>query len=540
VAPLAAEMGFAYPELTKAKSVVEKVLLHEEEQFAQTLDQGMKLLEQTLTGLKTQTIPGEVVFRLYDTYGFPPDLTADIARERNLSLDYAGFESSMEKQRQQSQAASQFAPIAEGDLTLSGETEFVGYECLTGSATVIGLVHNGKMIESLAVDMEGAVILDRTPFYAESGGQVGDKGELFFENGLFVVHDTQKRGAVFLHYGKLQSGELKTGIKVSAEVAASRHEVMLNHTATHLLHAALRRILGEHVTQKGSLVAADRLRFDFSHFTALKPEQIKEVERLVNQQIRANLDCHIDFKSMDEAKKSGAMALFDEKYGDEVRVLSIGEFSMELCGGTHLSHTGQIGLFKIIQETGIAAGVRRIEAITGEKALDWIDQQSQEIDSIASLLKTPKEEVVSKLQQLLAQTRGQEKTLSQLKQQIMRAQLDALMAKAVTVENTPILAEKIADADLEDLRYLVDLCKQRWEKGVILLAAIVNGKIQLVAGVSKNSVNQYKAGELVSFAAQELGGKGGGRADSAQGGGDRLEKLDEVLAMTKEWAKQKK
>jgi alanyl-tRNA synthetase len=499
----------------------------------------MKLLEQVLSGLTDKTIPGEVIFRLYDTYGFPPDLTGDIARERGLMLDYAGFESAMEKQRQQSQAASQFSRMEEGELSFSGETEFTGYESLSNKATVTGLIQNNQMVERLSQG-EGVVILDRTPFYAESGGQVGDKGQLFFEGGVFVVHDTQKKGAVFLHHGKLQSEALLVGAKVSAEVDASRHAIMLNHTATHLLHAALRRLLGEHVIQKGSLVEADRLRFDFSHFSPMTPLQIKQVERLVNQQIRANLPCHTDFKSANDAKKAGAMALFDEKYGDEVRVLSIGEFSMELCGGTHISQTGQIGLFKIITETGIAAGVRRLEAITGEKALDWVDQQVASVQSTAELLKAPPDEISAKLQQLLAQSRAQDKTLSQLKQQLMRTQLDSLMAKAVLVGDMPVLVEKIVDANAEDLRYLVELCKQKWDKGVVLLATVVDGKAQLVAGVSKQSLDQIKAGELVGFVAQQLGGKGGGRPDLAQGGGDQVQKLDEALASVVQWLEEKR
>lgn len=538
VAPLVSEMGFAYPELTKAKAVIEKVLLHEEEQFAKTLDQGMRLLEGVLEGLTTDVIPGDVVFRLYDTFGFPPDLTGDIARERNLSIDYPGFELAMEKQRQQSQAASHFAPVAEEELVLSGATEFTGYATLSNPATITGLVQNGKMVERLAAGEAGIVILDRTPFYAESGGQVGDKGQLFFEGGVFAVQDTQKKGEVFLHHGKLMSGALTVGAQVTAEVDSSRHAIMLNHTATHLLHAALRRLLGDHVIQKGSLVEADRLRFDFSHFTAVTPAQLKDLERLVNQQIRANLSCHTDFKSQDEAKKAGAVALFDEKYGDEVRVLSIGEFSMELCGGTHISQTGQIGLFKIITETGIAAGVRRIEAVTGEKALDWVDRQVATVQTTAELLKAPTDEIAVKLQQVLAQTRAQEKLLTQFKQQALLKELDALLAKATTVENIPVLVEKMADVTAEDLRYLVEQCKQKWEKGVVLLVTVAGGKVQLVAGVSKNSVNQFKAGELVGFVAQQLGGKGGGRPDLAQGGGEQVEKLDEALGSVVSWVRQ--
>jgi alanyl-tRNA synthetase len=530
VPALAAEMGFAYPELIKAKAVVEKVLLHEEEQFAQTLEQGMKLLEQALENLTDNLIPGGVVFRLYDTYGFPPDLTADIARERNLSLDYAGFEQAMEKQRQQSQAASQFKQHKGEELLLSGETQFIGYDCLTSDAIVTGLVRAGNRVEHLSEKEEGAVILDRTPFYAESGGQVGDKGQLFFEGGVFLVEDTQKKGAVFLHYGTVQSGILTIDTPINAEVDASRHAVMRNHTATHLLHAALRRVLGEHVIQKGSLVEADRLRFDFSHFSALTSAQLKEVEQLVNQQIRANLTCNTAFQSAEEAKKSGAMALFDEKYGDEVRVLYIGAFSMELCGGTHVAYTGQIGVFRILSETGIAAGVRRIEAITGEKAMEWLDTQIAILQETASLLKTQPEETPAKLQQLLAQLRAQDKTLLQLKQQSMRTQLDSLMATA-----GDILVAQITDAEVEGLRYLAEQYKQKQETGVVLLATVIDGKVQLVGGVGKQRIDSMKAGELVAFAAEQLGGKGGGRPDLAQGSGADVEKLAQVLDSVREW-----
>lgn len=538
VAPLAAEMGFAYPELTKAKPVIEKVLLREEEQFAQTLDQGMKLLEQTLRGLTGNTIPGDVIFRLYDTYGFPPDLTGDIARERDLNLDYVGFEAAMKKQREQSQAASQFTFAEENELTLSGVTEFTGYDRLNDQATVTGLIQQGVMVEELTAGSEGAVILDRTPFYAESGGQVGDKGQLFFEEGLFLVQDTQKKGAVFLHQGKLQTGALKVGIKVSAEVDASRHAIMLNHSATHLLHAALRRLLGEHVVQKGSLVEADRLRFDFSHFTALTPEQIKAVERLVNQQIRANLSCHIDFMSPEEAKKTGAMALFDEKYGDEVRVLNMGEFSIELCGGTHVSHTGQIGLFKILQETGIASGVRRIEAITGEKALDWLDRQEENIQTTAELLKTSSEEVPTKLQQLLAQNRLLEKEVSVLKQEVIKSNLEQIFSTTQIVDGLQVLVLKTPLNEMESLRYLVEQYKQKYkENSLIFLATEVDNKIHLMVG----STCLIKAGELIGFVAEQLGGKGGGRADFAQGGAvaRNVLALDNALASVIPWVRGK-
>ena len=539
VEPLAAEMGLAYPELTKARTVIEKVLLHEEEQFAQTLDQGIKLLEQTLLALHHNSIPGDIIFRLYDTYGFPPDLTGDIARERGLSLDYAGFEAAMEKQRRQSQAASQFSIIEKEELTFSGQTEFTGYHRLTDEANVIGLVVQNKMVETLCGGDEGAVILGRTPFYAEAGGQVGDKGQLFFESGSFLVRDTQKKGAVFLHNGIMQTGSLAIGAKVTAEVDASRHAVMLNHSATHLLHAALRRLLGEHVIQKGSLVEADRLRFDFSHFAPLTAEQIKAAERLVNQQIRADLNAQIDFMSPEEAKKIGAMALFNEKYGDEVRVLRMGEFSMELCGGTHVEKTGQIGLFKIIHETGIASGVRRIEAVTGEKALDWLEQQEKYLDATAALLKTSREEIAAKVEQLSAQNRALEKEVMALKHKVIQSRTDKIFANIQDISGLKILVEKIEDTDSEGLRYLIERYRQKYpERSLILLVTADNKKVHLLSG---STTTDIAAGELIKFVTAQLGGKGGGRPDIAQGGAawTGAPALDAALQSAKTWVHEK-
>jgi alanyl-tRNA synthetase len=539
VAPLAAQMGGAYSELVKAQPVVEKVLQHEEEQFAQTLDLGMRLLEQTLQNLTDKVIPGDVLFKLYDTYGFPPDLTGDIARERGFTIDQAGFEAAMAKQRQLSQASSQFSRSDENVLSFAGSTEFTGYDRLSDEGNVTALVRNNEMVQELTAGDAGIVVLDRTPFYAESGGQIGDRGQLFFESGVFAVEDTQKQGEVYLHRGHLQSGKLTVGIKVTAEVDAVRHATMRNHSATHLLHAALRRLLGEHVIQKGSLVEPDRLRFDFSHFSAMTAEQIKEVERLVNQQIRANLACHIEFTTPQGAKEKGAMALFEEKYGDEVRVLSMGEFSVELCGGTHVSRTGDIGAFRIIQETGIAAGVRRIEAITGEKVLDYLDQQESELRKVAELLKAPREDVTTRLQQVLTQNRAQEKTITQYKLQLLQTQFEELMNRAASVQGISVLVEKIADADVEGLRHLVELYKQKSPQGIVLLSTVLDNKVQLVAGVSKQTTSQIKAGDLVGFVAQQLGGKGGGRPDLAQGGGERVEQLDAVLAQVVPWVEQK-
>ncbi len=538
VKPLAEEMGGAYPELTQAQQRVEKVLQHEEEQFAETLDQGMKLLERALENLPDKTIPGDVLFRLYDTYGFPPDLTADIARERGLALDYAGFEVQMAKQRQKSQAASQFGAAKE-ELSIPGETEFIGYDIMSAEATVTHLIQNNALVEQLESGATASVVLDRTPFYAESGGQVGDKGQLFFEGGIFQVTDTQKNGLVYLHLGQLISGTLRVGTQVSAEVAAARHSIMLNHSATHLLHAALRRVLGEHVVQKGSLVEENRLRFDFAHFAPLSAAELKEVESLVNQQIRANLPCHTEFMTADRAKASGAMALFSEKYGDEVRVLSMGEFSVELCGGTHVARTGDIGVFKITTETGIAAGVRRIEAVTGAKALLWIEQMQEDLQQIAGLLKTTPGETPSKLQQLLEKNRSQEKSLQQLQQKMSHSQLDDLIAAATVVQDVQVIATIVPAANIDTLRQLVDQLKQKLPRAVVVLATIQAEKAQVIAGVSKECQTHFPANELVSFVAQQLGGKGGGRADLAQGGGEQVEHLQPALAGVAAWVTSK-
>ncbi|MDQ2994666.1 MAG: alanine--tRNA ligase, partial [Pseudomonadota bacterium] len=415
VQPLVEAMGEAFPNLAKEQQRIEQVLQREEEQFAKTLEQGMGLLEQALAQLTGKEIPGEVVFKLYDTYGFPTDLTADIARERNLTVDYAGFERCMTVQRQQSQTASQFAVDYTGQLQIDGETDFTGYDKTTDSAMVAALFNEaGAAVLKLSSGERGIVVLDRTPFYAEAGGQVGDTGKLVFEQGSFVVSDTQKQGMVYLHHGQISAGSLTVNIRVDAEVDSSRQATMLNHTATHLLHAALRRIVGAHVIQKGSLVAPHRLRFDFAHHEPLSEQQIFAVERLVNQQIRANLIGNTETMTPEQATKKGAMALFGEKYGDEVRVLSIGEFSMELCGGTHVKNTGEIGLFKIISETGIAAGIRRLEALTGEDAVEWIESNQRVLSDAAVLLKTNRQNFMDKLNQTMTEHRQFEKELVKL------------------------------------------------------------------------------------------------------------------------------
>lgn len=539
VAALVEQMGAAYPELKEQQATIEKILKHEEQQFAATLDQGMKVLEKALSEMKQPVIPGAVLFRLYDTFGFPPDLTADIARERNLTIDFAGFETEMERQRQLSQASSQFAAIQETQLQIPGETVFVGYDHLTSEAQVNLLIYNNAFVNELTAGMQGLVILNQTPFYAESGGQIGDKGQLFFENGVFQVTDTQKRGLVYLHLGEVKSGTLSIGSKVTAEVDASRLDTMLNHSATHLLHAALRRILGTHVVQKGSLVDPERLRFDFAHFAPMSAVEVQAVEQLVNQQIRANLQSHIEFMKPEDAKNSGAMALFDEKYGDEVRVLSMGEFSVELCGGTHVQRSGDIGLFKIIYEGGVAAGIRRIEALTGERALDCYRKKEQNLAAVADILKVSETEIEGRIRQLLQQNRDLQKTLEKQTRSNITSQLDDLLSSAKKVENITVLTAELPNVNIEVLRQVMDQLKQKLSKGVIVLATQNEGRVQLVAGVTKNCLDQFKAGELVGYVAEQLGGKGGGRPDLAQGGGEKVENLSQALASVDGWVRDK-
>ncbi len=530
VQPLVDVMGDAYPRLNEEKERIIAVLKREEDQFAKTLDQGMQLLEEAFGKIKGQEIPGDVVFKLYDTYGFPTDLTADIARERGYTVDYAGFDEAMGAQRKQSQSASQFAVDYTGQLQVQGETDFTGYDKTTDEATVTALFdQDGKAIKELNEGQSGIVVLDRTPFYAEAGGQIGDKGKIQYEKGSFIVTDTKKQGMVHLHYGKINHGVLSVNTKVDAEVDSDRQAIMLNHTATHLLHAALRRIVGTHVIQKGSLVAAERLRFDFTNHEPLTPQQIAEVEKLVNQQIRANLTGHVDVMSPEQATKKGAMALFGEKYGDEVRVLSIGEFSMELCGGTHVKHTGEIGLFKIISETGIAAGIRRIEALTADAALAWLEEAESQLSQAAQLFKTNRQNLISKIEQSLEEKRQLEKELQQLKSQLAGSKTSDLINQAKEINGVQVLVARVDGIDTKTSRDLIDQLKDKLGTGIILLATVEDQKIRLIAGVTKNLIDRFSAGELVNFVATQLGGKGGGRPDLAQGAGENPEKLDAVL-----------
>ncbi|MCW8944789.1 MAG: alanine--tRNA ligase [Sedimenticola sp.] len=539
VATLSQEMGAAYPELPDMADQVTRVLRLEEERFAETLEQGMKILDQTIEALDGTQIPGETVFKLYDTYGFPTDLTADIARERELSLDMEGFEQAMEAQRERARAASQFGSVQEVDITLDGATEFTGYDKLESKATVIAMFQNGESVETLGDGEDGLIVLDRTPFYAESGGQVGDVGVLAAGETHFSVADTQKQGGdVFIHRGQFHGASLRVGSEVVAQVDEQKREATaLNHSATHLMHAALQRVLGDHVQQKGSLVNPERLRFDFSHFEPVSREQIKEIERMVNEQIRENHTVQTRIMSLDDAKASGAMALFGEKYGDNVRVLRMGDFSTELCGGTHVKAVGDIGLFKITAETGIASGVRRIEAVTGAAAIQWVEEDENRLQRVADLVKSGRDDVAEKVSQLVDKSRRLEKELEQLKGKLASAAGSDLAGSAVDVDGVKVLAAKLEGVDPKSLRDTMDQLKNKLGSAVILLAAVTGDKVSLVAGVTKDQIPGLKAGDLVKFVAEQVGGKGGGRPDMAQAGGNNPEALPAALASVEGWVK---
>jgi alanyl-tRNA synthetase len=537
VGPLIEEMGEAYPELVKARASVERVLRVEEERFAETLDQGMRILEEDIGELSGTTIPGDTVFRLYDTYGFPVDLTADIARERGLGIDIDGFERAMEQQRQRARAASQFGADYHAGVQLQGATEFTGYEHLQDRSVVTALVRDGQPVDVLEAGQEGLVVLEKTPFYAESGGQVGDRGELRSEGASFEVRDTQKQASgVFAHIGRLRAGVLRVGDGVDARVDGDkRRATALNHSATHLLHAALRQVLGEHVAQKGSLVEPERLRFDFSHFEPMTVAQVREVEDLVNQEIRANADVRTDLMSYDDAIAAGAMALFGEKYGSTVRVLRIGEFSTELCGGTHVRRAGDIGLFKIVAESGVASGVRRIEAVTGDRALDYVRETEQQLGTVAELVKAGRDNLADRVRQMLERSRRLEKELNQLKGQLASSAGGELAEQAVDVGGLKVLAARLDGADSKSLRDTVDQLKNKLGKAAVVLATVTDGKVSLVAGVTKGETDRVKAGDLVNFVAARVGGKGGGRPDMAQAGGSDPAGLDPALAAVAGW-----
>jgi alanyl-tRNA synthetase len=536
VVPLCDEMGEAYPELPKARLQVERVLRQEEERFAETLDNGLGILEDAIARLKGREIPGDTIFKLYDTYGFPVDLTNDIARERGLLLDMAGFEQAMQAQRERARAASQFAADYREDGDAGGSTEFSGYDLLEDAGKVIKLYREGASVDSLRAGEEGAIVLDRTPFYAESGGQVGDQGLLRYERGAFVVRDTQKRGGSFVHIGRMQEGRIDSGAQLKAWVDPDlRRSTAYNHSATHLLHAALRKVLGEHVTQKGSLVAADRLRFDFSHFEAVTPEQLTTIENMVNQEIRNNHAVETREMPIDEAKAAGAMSLFGEKYGATVRVLRMGEFSMELCGGTHVSRTGDIGLFRIIAEGGVAAGVRRIEAVTGAAALAYVQREEKLLDHLAGLLKGNRESIEQKVTQVLERSRHLEKEIEQLKAKLASSQGGDLAAQAEAIDGINVLAAKLDGADARQLRETVDQLKSKLGSAAIVLASVSGDKVSLVAGVTKDVMDRVPAGELVNSVAQQVGGKGGGRPDMAQAGGSQPLALESALKTVPDW-----
>jgi alanyl-tRNA synthetase len=532
VGSVEAQMGAAYPELDRQRAHVERVLRQEEERFAETLSQGMWILEDAIRGLGSgRVIPGETAFKLYDTYGFPEDLTADIARERNLTVDHAGFESAMAAQRERARRASRFAAGGSQTPALEEPTQFLGYDTLEGSGAVTALFVDGAPVLALEAGTAGAVVLDRTPFYAESGGQVGDTGLLAGASGRFRVDDTVKFGAAHGHVGVLEEGRVQVGEKLTASVDARRRAaIVLNHSATHLLHAALRTVLGPHVQQKGSLVAPDRLRFDFSHYEAVKPGELRRIEALVNEQIRGNALAEIREMPYPEAIASGALAFFGEKYAEDVRVLKLGDFSTELCGGTHVGRAGDIGILKITSEAGIAAGVRRIEAVTGEGALEWIEANDAAIKQVAGLVKGSREDVAEKVAQLVERNRTLERELDALKGQLASGGARDLLAETREVSGVKVLAARLDGADAKALRDAADRLRDQLGSGVVVLGAVEGDKVRLVAGVSKDLTGMLKAGEIIRPVAEWVGGRGGGRPDFAQAGGTEPGKLDEALA----------
>ncbi|HFE3040674.1 TPA: alanine--tRNA ligase [Escherichia coli] len=540
VGPLIDVMGSAGEDLKRQQAQVEQVLKTEEEQFARTLERGLALLDEELAKLSGDTLDGETAFRLYDTYGFPVDLTADVCRERNIKVDEAGFEAAMEEQRRRAREASGFGADYNAMIRVDSASEFKGYDHLELNGKVTALFVDGKAVDAINAGQEAVVVLDQTPFYAESGGQVGDKGELKGANFSFAVEDTQKYGQAIGHIGKLAAGSLKVGDAVQADVdEARRARIRLNHSATHLMHAALRQVLGTHVSQKGSLVNDKVLRFDFSHNEAMKPEEIRAVEDLVNTQIRRNLPIETNIMDLEAAKAKGAMALFGEKYDERVRVLSMGDFSTELCGGTHASRTGDIGLFRIISESGTAAGVRRIEAVTGEGAIATVHADSDRLSEVAHLLKGDSNNLADKVRSVLERTRQLEKELQQLKEQAAAQESANLSNKAIDVNGVKLLVSELSGVEPKMLRTMVDDLKNQLGSTIIVLATVVEGKVSLIAGVSKDVTDRVKAGELIGMVAQQVGGKGGGRPDMAQAGGTDAAALPAVLASVKGWVSAK-
>jgi alanyl-tRNA synthetase len=536
VAVLEKEMGSAYPELVRGRTQVERVLKLEEERFAETLANGMSLLEEAIKSVRGKMIDGETVFKLYDTYGFPADLTADIARERDMTIDQAGFDAAMEEQRRRSQEASKFGVDLSSGASIDSRTLFQGYEGLESEGKVVALLRGGTTVAELSSGEQGEVILDRTPFYAESGGQVGDAGELSSPGVHFVVSDTQKRGAAHSHIGRVAAGKIRVGDTLEAMVNGERRRATaLNHTATHLLHAALRKVLGTHVQQKGSLVAPDRLRFDFSHMQPVSLAELREIEHLVNTEIRRNTAAEIELMDYDSAVNSGAMALFGEKYEKNVRVLRIGDFSMELCGGTHVNRAGDIGFFKIVSESGVASGVRRIEAITGDAALDYVEKSDELLRDLSNLVRGSRDDVKDKVRDALERIRQMEKEIRSLRDKLASGAGVELGSDAIDIQGVKVVATKIDGADAGALRNAVDQLKSRLKSAVIVLASVENAqKVVLVAGVTADVTSRVKAGELVGTIASQVGGKGGGRPDFAQAGGSNPAALDAALAAVPE------
>lgn len=539
VEDLVEQMGEAYPELVKNSQHVANVLLKEEQRFAETLEHGMKILQQAIESMQGRVIDGETVFKLYDTYGFPVDLTADVAREQQLEIDHEGFEKAMAEQKERARSHSQFAA---GDNVIQlqdvQKTEFKGYDSLAEDCQVMSILKDGNEVNALDAGSAAIIILNHTPFYGESGGQVGDSGELLAGDTRFVVNDTQKQSDVFLHIGQLESGTIKVGDKIYAHVNEQRRQaIKLNHSATHLMHEALRKVLGDHVQQKGSLVDSEKLRFDFSHFQPMTETEIRQIEGLVNDEIRMNLQTRAQLMSIDEARETGAMMLFGEKYGSTVRVLSIGSDSVELCGGTHVERAGDIGLFKIVMETGVAAGVRRIEALTGEAAMQRFYDDEDQLDRLAVLVKAGRDDVMQKVEQLQHNQRKLEKELEQLKSRIASQAGGDMAAQAVDIDGIKVLAAKLEGADVKTLRETVDQLKNKLGQAVVVLATTEEGKVSIIAGVSKAESAKVRAGDLVNMVAQQCGGKGGGRPDMAQAGGNQPENLATALNSVAQWVK---
>jgi alanyl-tRNA synthetase len=540
VGALAEQMGEAYPELVDQLPVIEKVLRVEEEQFSKTLERGMNILAQTLTELDGTVIPGDVVFKLYDTYGFPADLTADVAREQNYTIDEAGFTDAMQAQRARAQQASNFGTDYNETLKITHNTEFTGYDKTQDQANVVEIIVDNQTVETIEAGQQGIIILDNTAFYAESGGQAGDCGSLLSnDTNVFTVTDTKKIANAFGHQGIANATICKGQSLLTVVDSTRRDAIKLNHSATHLLHAALRQLLGDHVSQKGSLVDDDKLRFDFAHFEAITTEQLNTIEQLVNEQVRANHQLNTQLMDLDEAKASGAMALFGEKYDEKVRVVSMGEFSTELCGGTHVNQTGDIGLFKLTSESGIASGVRRIEAITGATALAYVQQQAQTLQQAANLLKVEPFNVVERIINVQDLFKATEKSLTQAKQKLASQQGSDLVSKIQVINGHNVLVANLPGVEAKALRGMLDELKQKISSGIIVLGVPGEGKVNLIAGVTSDLVNQIKAGELINFVASQVGGKGGGRPDMAQAGGTQPENLEHALTSVYDFISEK-